>query len=108
MVLVAYCNATNALFAHAVLRKGAESEGYAVEQLKQDALWLGHSKFTNRGDNEPSLVQVIDRPLAALQFAGVELAVAEGSVQLRCADQWRGRKSGEADQGSVPYQAIGS
>ena len=78
-VLAAYCSATKALFAHAVPRKGDDSEGYAVEQLKQDALWLGHSKITIRGDNEPALFQVIDRALAALRLAGVESAVPEGS-----------------------------
>ena len=61
--------------------KGADSESYAVAQLKQDALWLGHSKLTIRGDNELALVQIIiDRALAAVRFAGVESAVAEGSV----------------------------
>ena len=68
-VLVAYCSATKVLFACAVPHKGADSEGYAVEQLKQDALWLGHSKLTTKGDNEPSLIQVVDRSLAALRLS---------------------------------------
>ena len=59
---------------------GADSEGYAVEQLKQDALWLGHSKLTIGGDNEPALVQIIDRTLAALRLSGVEVAFAEASI----------------------------
>ena len=37
-------------------------------------------KKTIGGDNGPALVQVIDRALAALGLAGVESAVAEGSV----------------------------
>ena len=76
-VLVAYCSATKAPFVHALSRKGIDSERYAEEQIKQDALSLGHSKSTIRGDNEPALVQVVDRTLAALRLSGVESALAE-------------------------------
>ena len=53
-VLVAYCSATGSMFAHAVPSKGVDEEGYIVEQLKQDVLWLGHSKVIIRSDNEPA------------------------------------------------------
>ena len=105
-VLVAYCSATRELFSHAVPRKGADSEGYAVEQLKQDALWLGHSKLTILGDNEPALVQAVDRTHAALRLSGVQSASAEGSVpygpQTNGAVQ---RESGETGQLEVRHHA---
>ena len=69
-VLVAYCGATGCLFAHAVPAKGADEDGYIVEQLKQDILWLGHSKVIVRSDNEPALIQVVVNTLAALKMSG--------------------------------------
>ena len=71
-VLVANCGATNSLFAHAVPRKRVDQDGYIVEQLKQDALWLGHAKIMIRRDNEPAMLQVVERTLAALRAAGVD------------------------------------
>ena len=79
-MLVAYCGATQSLFAHAVPRKGADHDGYIVEQPRQDVFWLGHAQVTIKGDNEPSLVQVVDKTLAALKMSGVSNACGEGSV----------------------------
>ena len=78
-VLVAYCSATGSMFAHAVPSKGVDEEGYIVEQLKQDVLWLGHSKVIVRSDNEPALLQVVATTLTALKVAGVASS-DEGSV----------------------------
>ena len=61
-------------------RKGFDQEGYVVEQLKQDVLWLGHAKVVIRSDNEPALVQVVQTTIAALKMAGVTSVVEEGSV----------------------------
>ena len=77
-VLVVYCGATKSLFAHAVPKKGVDQEGYVIEQLKQDVLWLGHAKVVIRSDNEPALVQVVQTTLAALKMSGVTSAVEEG------------------------------
>ena len=79
-VLVAYCGATGCIFAHAVPAKGLDGDGYIIEQLKQDILWLGHSKVVIRSDNEPALLQVVASTLVALKMAGVTSAVDEGSV----------------------------
>ena len=79
-VLVAYCGATGCIFAHAVPAKGLDEDGYIVEQLKQDILWLGHSKVVIRSDNEPALLQVVASTLVALKMAEVTSAVDEGSV----------------------------
>ena len=78
-ILVVYCGATKALLAHAGLKKGADDEGYIVEQLKQDVLWLGHHRIVMRSDNDPALLQVIERVMAVLKMAGVDPA-DEGSV----------------------------
>ena len=75
-----HCGATKSLFAHVVPGKGADFEGYVVEQIRQDVLWLGHSKVTIRSDSEPALVQVVNQVVAAFKMSGVETVTAEGSV----------------------------
>ena len=77
---MAYCGATGCLFAHAVPAKGVDEGGYIVEQLKNDILWLGHSKVVIRSDNEPALVKVVDKAVRALKLAGLASASSEGSV----------------------------
>ena len=79
-VLIMYCGATQTPFANAVPHKGADAEGYVVECVRQNILWLGHSKVTIRSDNEPALLQVVTRSVAALKMSGVENVVDEGSV----------------------------
>lgn len=76
---MAYCGHTKSLFAHAVPRKGADDEGYIVEQLTLDILWLGHARVMVRSDNEPALLQVVDRVMASVKMKGVD-ATNEGSV----------------------------
>ena len=78
-ILVAFDHATATPFAHAVPRKGADPDGYVADQIRKDVLWLGHSKVVIRSDNEPALVQVIERALIALKASGVD-APREGSV----------------------------
>ena len=79
-VLVMYCGATQTPFANAVPHKGADADGYVVECVRQNVLWLGHSRVTIRSDNEPALLQVVSRAVAALKMSGVDNVVDEGSV----------------------------
>ena len=51
--IVMYCSATKTLSADAVPKKGIDPEGYVVEQIKQDVIWLGHPSVVIRGDKEP-------------------------------------------------------
>ena len=62
-VPVAYCGATRSLFAHTVPRKGVDQDGYIVDQFKRDAHWLGHTKVMIRSDNEPAMLQVVEKDL---------------------------------------------
>ena len=43
------------MFAHAVIQKVADAEGYIVQQFKQDVLWLGHHRIVMRSNSEPAL-----------------------------------------------------
>ena len=54
--IVAYDSATENPFAHAVPRKGANPEGYVVECLRRDVLWLGHSRVMIRSEPCQSLL----------------------------------------------------
>ena len=58
-VLVLYCSSTKCMFAHAVPQKGVDPDGYVVEQIKNDILWLGHAQVAVRSDNEPALLSNI-------------------------------------------------
>ena len=78
-VLVLYCSATRRIFAHAVPTKGLDPDGYIVEKIRDDVLWLGHPKVMIRSDNEPALLHVVDTALAALKAKGVA-SNSEGSV----------------------------
>ena len=78
-VLVAHCGATKSMFAHAVPQKGVDPDGYIVEQLMLDILWLGHARVVIRSDNEPALLQVVDKTMTALKMKGVDVS-NEGSV----------------------------
>ena len=78
--MVAKCVKTQCLFAHAVPQKSVDPDGYVVNQLKEDILWLGHSQVL-RSDNEPALLRVVEKVVKALKnSAGVQSAACEGSV----------------------------
>ena len=79
-VLVMYCSSSHKPFANGVPRKGADAEGCVVECMRQNVVWLGHSRVTIRSDNDPALVQVVERAIAALKMSGVEHVVEEGLV----------------------------
>ena len=63
----AYCGATKSQFAHAVPRKGADTDGYIDEPLLQDVLWLGHNRVMMCSDNEPALLQAVNTTMTALK-----------------------------------------
>ena len=56
---------------HAVPSKGLDLNGYIVEMIRDDVLWLGHPKVMIRSDNEPALLQVLDTALASPKAKGV-------------------------------------
>ena len=79
-VLVMYCGETQTPFADGVPQKGVDPNGYVIECILQNVLWLGHSKVTIRADNEPALAQLVLRAVAVLKSSGVENVTEEGSV----------------------------
>ena len=78
-MIAAYCGTPKSQFAHAAPRKGADSDGYVVEQLLQDVLWPGHHRVMVHSDNEAALLQVVNRAMAALKMKGAD-ATSEGPV----------------------------
>lgn len=66
---------------HAVPQKGVDPDGYVIEKLKENIVWLGHSQAVVRSVNEPALIRVVDKVAKALrESCGVERASSEGSV----------------------------
>ena len=70
-ILVAKCHLTKCLFAHVVPQKGMDPQNYAVERLKRDIMWLGHSKIILKTDNEHAIMAVLKNTLKALRIEGV-------------------------------------
>ena len=68
------------IFAHAVPQKGVDPEGFVVERVKEDIVWLGHSQVVIRRDNEPALAKVVDKVVKVLKDAEGVTASYEGSV----------------------------
>ena len=65
-ILVAKCNMTKYIFAHVVPQEGMDPEHDAVEKLKRDTLWLGHTKVILKSDNEQAIVALLRNALKAL------------------------------------------
>ena len=58
-IFVAKCNMTKCIFAHLLPQKGMDLEHYAVERLKKDIFWLGHTKVILKSDNEHAIVALL-------------------------------------------------
>ena len=82
------------LFAHVVPQEGMDPEQYAVERLKRDILWLGHSKVILKSDNERSIIALLRNTLKALRIEQIENAQeahpaaydssSNGSIEVAC------------------------
>ena len=93
-ILVAKCHMTKCLFAHAVPQKGIDPENYAVERLKRDVLWLGHTRIALKSDNEQAILAVLRNTLRVLRIKGIENAQethpaaydpsSNGSTEIAC------------------------
>ena len=76
-VLVVRDMRSKSLFAHAVRAKGSDQEGYAVQCLVDDIVWLGYSRVILKSDNEPAIVRLLRDALKALRVEGMEQACEE-------------------------------
>ena len=77
--------------AHAVRSNGLDPQGYIVEMIRDDVLWLGRPKIMIRSDYEPALLRVVETALAALKAKEVA-SNSERVRTLRPTDQRRSRK----------------
>ena len=55
--------------------EGVDEDGYVVEELKNDIMWLGHSWIAIRSDNEPAIVQVLKEVLKSLKVTSIDQAM---------------------------------
>ena len=79
-VLVVKCAMTKCIFAHAVPQKGVDPDGFVIDRLREDIVWLGHASVVIRRDNEPALARVVEKSIKVLKQAEGVTASWEGSV----------------------------
>ena len=92
-VLVAKDSKTKTIFAHAVVEKGADEEGYAVTRIVEDIAWLGHTKLILKSDNEPAILKVLKD---SLQTARVEIQELE-QIRDEQAVKYDSKTNGDAE-----------
>ena len=73
-ILVAKDSATKSIFAHVVPTKGTGEDRYAVECLRGDILWLGHTRVLLQSDREPAIKALLQDVLK-----GVRVSVEQAS-----------------------------
>ena len=66
-ILVAKCHQSKCVFAHVVPQKGFDPALYAVERLKRDVMWLGHTRLVLKSDNERAILVFLRNTLKVLQ-----------------------------------------
>ena len=65
-ILVAKCHQSKCVFAHTVPQKGLDPALYAVERLKRDVMWLGHTRLVLKSDNESAILALLRNTLKVL------------------------------------------
>ena len=76
-VLVARDMRSKSVFAHAVVAKGSDEDGFAVQCLVGDIAWLGYSRIILNSDSKPAIVRLLKDALKALRVEGIEQACEE-------------------------------
>jgi hypothetical protein len=66
-ILVAKCHQSKCVFANVVPQKGLDPALYAVERLKRDVMWLGHTRLILKSDNERAILALLRNTLKVLQ-----------------------------------------
>ncbi len=93
-VLVAKDSESTAIFAHAVMAKGYDEEGYAVTRNVEDIAWLGHTKMIVKSDNEPAILKLLKD---ALKTARVEITELE-QIQDEQAVKYDSKNNGDVEK----------
>ena len=92
-VLVAKDSQTKTLFAHAVVAKGSDEEGYAITRIVEDIAWLGHTRMILKSDNEPAILKVLKD---SLKTARVEITELE-QIQEEQAVKYDSKSNGDVE-----------
>ena len=76
-ILVVKDRKGKAIFAHVVLQKGVDADGYSVARLVEDIKWLGYTKLILRSDNEAAIVSLLAAALRKLKTEGIAQVARE-------------------------------
>ena len=73
--LVAKDSMSKVISAHVVKSNGVDDDGYPVEKLKRDILWLGYSKVNLKSDNGAAIVALLHQVFRGLKVETTEQVV---------------------------------
>jgi len=73
-IIVGKCQMSKCTFVHIVPQKGVEPRLYAVERIKRDILWLGHTKVRLKSDNESAILALLRNALKVFRVEDIESA----------------------------------
>ena len=76
-ILVVKDTKSKTVFAHTVMQKGVDSEGYAVTRLIEDVKWLGYTKVILKADNERAIVRLLKESLRRIKTETVDQVAQE-------------------------------
>ena len=81
-VLVAKDSKSKTIFAHSVVAKGADEDGYVVSRMVEDIAWLGHKQIILKSDNEPAILKLLTYSLktARVEVDDLEQVMEEQAV----------------------------
>ncbi len=88
-----------AVFAHVVPQKGVGEDRFAVECLRRDILWLGHTKVMLKCDNEPAM-----RALLVEALKGIRLHVEQATE--KSTPRYDSQANGSIENGIKQLQGL--
>ena len=78
-ISVARDNISKSVFSHVVLVKGADEQGFAVDAITSDVVWMGYTKVMLKTDKEPAMLKFFKESLRELRVEGLEQVISENA-----------------------------
>ena len=84
--IIVRCHESKAVFAHAIPCKGPDEDGYVVDLVLSDVVFMGHTKLILKSDNEASLLALVAHaPMAIRCVAKVANVTSEQAQEYESA-----------------------
>ncbi len=79
--IIVRCHESKAVFAHAIPCKGPDEDGYVVDLVVSDVVFMGHTKLILKSDNEVSLLALVAQALMAIRCEANVASVTSEQAQ---------------------------